>query len=285
MIVAAFYVNPISRMVKGKRKRDLRYLKEASAADRPDGHDSDVDSDESDSSSSPFQGAGSVRKTRIGRRKHRKKSEQQSMFSSSGDDDEDYAPLFGRRRRRLTMVHTKIPFVRRLWEYKTYRLPELQDLDAAGFEDLEWDYPLSRWRKMIARPVEDALAFLGLSAASKWYVNYVKDYRLARESDELIRELFLERMGLEEEMKDLEREREKADAGGENEGLGKERMSLEKRGRKLTGGLSIRTRQGEVDDERDTQAQSGFGSARGMFRRALPRRGPRPTMDEESRVD
>jgi len=63
-------------------------------------------------------------------------------------------------------------------------------------------------------------------------------------------------------------------------------MSLERSGRKLTGGLLIRTRHGgEVGDERDTQAQSGFGSAKGMFRRALPRRGPRPAMDEESRVD
>ncbi|KAK1759132.1 hypothetical protein QBC47DRAFT_397946 [Echria macrotheca] len=277
MIIAAFYVNPISRMVKGKRKRDLRYLKEALAADRPEGHDSDPeDSDTSDDSLSGDEKPGTMRnRMRIRRHKHRKKLERQPTFSE--DDDEDYAPLFGRHRGRLNMVHTKIPLVRRLWEYKTYRLPELQDLDAAGLEDLEWDYPLSRWRKMIAKPVDEVFVYLGLGGLSRRYVDYVKNYRLERESDELIRELFIERM----EIEDIEREKRRAEIESRKQGLNRDGMSSEKKGRTPTGGLSIRSKKGG-ENSPNVQVDSGQGLTRRLFRRALARGGSRPARDEES---
>lgn len=257
MIIAAFYVNPISRMVKGKRKRDLRYLKKASE-DRPEGHDSDSSDSDSDSSETDTKGTKRKRKTAVSSEHY-------------DEDDEDYAPLFGQRG---LMVHTKIPFVRRLWEYKTYRLPELEDLDTAGFEDLEWDYPLSRWRKKIAEPVEAALVKVGLRKLSRAYVDHVKRYRLERESDELIRELFLEKLELQKQLNSSNREKE-TQRGWHHRGM------LEKGARTGTG------TSGGVMSLSEGEKWGGGGFAPGpAFRRALSRRGlKRRVTDEESRVD
>ncbi|KAK0730920.1 hypothetical protein B0H67DRAFT_54401 [Lasiosphaeris hirsuta] len=233
LIAAAFYINPISRMVKGKRKRDLRYFKQASA-DRPEGHDSD-DSD-SDASDDSNETSSDIKKPK----RKRKRAANDSTSTIYNDEDDDYAPLFGHK--GLTF-HTKIPLLRRLWEYKTYRLADLEDLDA-GLEDLEWDYPISRWRKKIAEPLQAALAKLGLRKLSQSYADYVKSYVVERESDELIRELFLAKMELKEQLKSAEMEWAKA--------------------------------HGEKSSPRRP-------SAEGLFRRALSRRsGGRRQTDEES---
>ncbi|KAK3362425.1 hypothetical protein B0T25DRAFT_6339 [Lasiosphaeria hispida] len=228
LIAAAFYINPISRMVKGKRKRDLRYFKQASA-DRPEGHDSDdSDSDGSDDSNGT---ASDIKKPK----RKRKRAANDSSSTFYNDEDDDYAPLFGHK--GLTF-HTKIPLLRRLWEYKTYRLAELEDLDA-GLEDLEWDYPISRWRKKIAEPLEAALAKLGLRKLSKSYADHVKSYVVERESDELIRELFLAQMELKEQLKSAEMEwakahGEKSSPRPSAEGLFRRALSKRSGGRRQT---------------------------------------------------
>lgn len=80
-------------------------------------------------------------------------------------DDLDYAPLFGNP--ELTF-HTKIPGVRRPWEDKTYKLAELENLNA-GLEDLDWDPPLSRWRKKAVYPIKSIMACLGLHWLYDWH--------------------------------------------------------------------------------------------------------------------
>src|SRR5689334_10465739 len=106
-------------MVKGKGKSDLRRLRLAEAeARRAEGVDSDS-TDLSDDDSTIIKA-------------------EQKRHGGADDKDLDYAPLFGNP--KFTW-HTKIPFLRRLWEYRTYRLAELENLNA-GLEDLDWDYPL-----------------------------------------------------------------------------------------------------------------------------------------------
>ncbi|KAK3381256.1 hypothetical protein B0H63DRAFT_475184 [Podospora didyma] len=177
LIITAFYVNPISRMVTGKRKQDLRHLKKFSQAEGGDSDSSDS-SDDDDSS-----------KNTIKAKKKRRGADDATDASSltivddNDDDDSNYAPLFGKP--ELTW-HTKIPYVRRLWEWKTYRLHELEDLNA-GLENLDWDYPLSHWRKKVADPVRLMMVRLGLHRLSEAYGRHEETYQQNRQSDELVR--------------------------------------------------------------------------------------------------
>jgi len=69
-----------------------------------------------------------------------------SESENTGDDDREYSHLFGR-----WDWHSHIPGVRRLWEWKLYKVRR-----ATGHrmrrsqERYEWDYPLSRWRHRVA---------------------------------------------------------------------------------------------------------------------------------------
>ncbi|KAK5658057.1 hypothetical protein OQA88_2613 [Cercophora sp. LCS_1] len=103
-----------------------------------------------------------------------------------------YAPLFG----RYTFIGL-VPFIRKLWRYRPYRVVELEGLDP-GMEDLEWDYPLSRIRKTMAWPVEELLRRAGLGKLGKAYRKHERQYRLGRQRDGLVRQLMEEKMEMKE---------------------------------------------------------------------------------------
>ncbi|KAK5658045.1 hypothetical protein OQA88_2601 [Cercophora sp. LCS_1] len=194
-------MNPISRMVKGKKKSDLRPLQKIREK-RKTGDDSDLSDSSDDDSIKAIRAQNLKRKqTYNSNDSIISNTDTSSRFKVVDKEDLDYAPLFGNRK---LMWHTKIPLVRRLWEYKTYQLDELRNLDA-GLEDLDWDYPLSRWRKNAISPVTLLMGRLGLQELGDRYARHERDYRKNRQSDELIRELeelqrelrILERAGLE----------------------------------------------------------------------------------------
>ncbi|KAK5654263.1 hypothetical protein OQA88_7438 [Cercophora sp. LCS_1] len=64
-----------------------------------------------------------------------------SISSATDDDEREYAYLFGR-----WDWHTRIPFIRRLWLWKLYRIRGQRHRLRRSQEGVEWDYPLSRWR-------------------------------------------------------------------------------------------------------------------------------------------
>jgi len=257
MIIMAFGVNPITRAVKARRNNE-RFRKLRTSAHRLGDHDSDYassDDDDSDDSGSEF-----------GTRRYKKTIQKD-------EEDDDYAPLFGRR--GLT-IHTKIPLLRRLWEYKVYRLPEAKDFDEVGLTDLEWDYPLRRCRKWIVKSIEDTLSRVGLGGLARRYADYIVKSRLERESDDLIKELFLERMRLEEEeAKAVQMEKEQKGKGIQKEGE-TEHQGVFGRSSRTGTGLSVVSVAG-------IEHEGGPGPA---FRRMLSRRGARGRVeDEENGVD
>jgi len=212
LIIIAFYVNPISRKIKRNRKRDFRRIKEKKT-DPADEVESDSSDSSDDDSNSPSAKAAKQKRRATGTI-----TDRSSTFLD--DSDLDYAPLFGNP--KFTW-HTKIPIVRRLWEYKIYRLAELENLNA-GLEDLDWDYPLSRLRKTAASPVRSFMIWLGLDGLSERYVEHEKNYRGKRQSDELVREFLEAQMELraqeKEQAKARVRERASAENGGSTPGVG-----------------------------------------------------------------
>ncbi|RYP70945.1 hypothetical protein DL770_008179 [Monosporascus sp. CRB-9-2] len=110
-----------------------------------------VDSESEESDSSDNGGA------RAGRKPDEKPNHDASSSTSSrrsitaqwsiDEEDDEYARFFGLRGFTL---HTKIPLVRRLWEYSIYCDTEFAQLDS-GLEPFDWDYPLSRWYKKSLR--------------------------------------------------------------------------------------------------------------------------------------
>jgi len=257
MIVMAFGINPITRVVKARRNHG-RFIKRLdTSAHRLGDHDSDYASSDCDDSND----SGSESASRRSKQKIQKEEE-----------DDQYAPLFGRR--DLT-IHTKIPLLRRLWEYHVYQLPELTDFVDAGLTDFEWDYPLNRCRKWIVWPVKSTLSRVGLGGRDRVFADYIEDYRLARESNELVTELV--RLG-DEEMKAAQMEKEGKGKGVQNDGE-TEHQGLHGRKVSRTGtGLSV-----IGVSVADSEHGGGPGPA---FRRMLSRRGARGRVeDEENGVD
>lgn len=80
---------------------------------------------------------------------HRARAREDEEYSGSentGDDDREYSHLFGR-----WDWHSHIPGVRRLWEWKLYKVRrETRHRMRRSQERYEWDYPLSRWRHRLA---------------------------------------------------------------------------------------------------------------------------------------
>lgn len=69
-----------------------------------------------------------------------------SESEDSGDDDDRYSRLLGKWE-----WNRHIPVVRRLWEWKLYRVRQrARHRIRRSQEEFEWDYPLSRWRRRLA---------------------------------------------------------------------------------------------------------------------------------------
>ncbi|KAK3349281.1 hypothetical protein B0T25DRAFT_238246 [Lasiosphaeria hispida] len=171
LLLAAFFVNDISRMARSKTKEDQ--LDEDGAVS---GSLSVPDSDESDSDSD------ADRKTR----NLKKKKDPITL----GSEVREYALLFG-----YFDFHTKVPLVRQLWKNWPYRVEELEGLG----EDLEWDYPLSRFRKRLVEPANEVLLRIGLRKLGAAYLNHERAYILDRTSDGLVKQLLKEKMELREQ--------------------------------------------------------------------------------------
>jgi len=173
MIVAAFYINDISRMAKRSPKAN-EFNEHGATRDSPADHDSDADSDTDMDPKSGVATAG---------HQHRRSAH----FPA---EDKEYAPLFG-----VFNFHTSIPFVRRLWKYWPYREglgEELEDL-----EDLDWDYPLSRYRKKVMGPVNHVLLHIGLRRLGTAYLDHERRYMLDHTPDGLYKQLLREKIDLE----------------------------------------------------------------------------------------
>ncbi|KAK4445379.1 hypothetical protein QBC34DRAFT_164894 [Podospora aff. communis PSN243] len=80
---------------------------------------------------------------------------------NTGDEETQYAHLFNR-----WTWHTHIPYVRRLWEWKLYKIRRQKHLMRRSQEGMEWDYPLSRWRYRIVWVFRG----LGRSVRRRWWV-------------------------------------------------------------------------------------------------------------------
>jgi len=72
---------------------------------------------------------------------HPDHSDSYSDSEATVDDDREYALLF-----RRWNWHTRIPYIRRLWEWKLYTVRRQRHRMRRSQEGVEWDYPLSRWR-------------------------------------------------------------------------------------------------------------------------------------------
>jgi len=101
---------------------------------------------------------------------------------ATGGEDGDYAYLFGR-----FSLHTRIPYLRRLWKYHVYKLNLLEDVDT-GLDDFVWDYPLRRFRKNLMAPAEKVLLALGLRQLWESYHKHETSYR-QREYEEYNQEI------------------------------------------------------------------------------------------------
>ncbi|RYP77399.1 hypothetical protein DL771_001194 [Monosporascus sp. 5C6A] len=132
IVVIVFPLKPTVRKTKTIiRKRQRRRL------ENPLPHGGEVGDSESEESDSSDDGAGSS--TSSGR--------SITAQRSIDEEDDEYARFFGLRGFAL---HTKVPLVRRLWQYRIYYDSEFGQLDS-GLEPFDWDYPLSRWYKMNLR--------------------------------------------------------------------------------------------------------------------------------------
>jgi hypothetical protein len=82
------------------------------------------------------------------------------------DDNSRYAHLFNR-----WTWHTRIPYVRQLWEWKLYKIRRQKHLMRRSQEGMEWDYPLSRWRYGIVWVIRK----LGRSIRRRWRARRSRD--------------------------------------------------------------------------------------------------------------
>ncbi|RYP50349.1 hypothetical protein DL768_004114 [Monosporascus sp. mg162] len=150
IVVIVFPLNPRIRKAKNiMHRRPRRRLENPLPLG---GEVADSESDESDSSDDG--GA------RAGREPDDKPNHDTSSLASSrcsiraersiDEEDDEYARFFSLRGFTL---HTKIPFVRRLWQYNIYYDTELGQLDS-GLEPFDWDYPLGRWYKKNLRFID-----------------------------------------------------------------------------------------------------------------------------------
>ncbi|RYP13610.1 hypothetical protein DL765_006811 [Monosporascus sp. GIB2] len=141
--VIVFSRNPTIR----KTKKIIRKSRRRHLENPPPLGGEVVDSESDESDSSDDEGA------RPGRKPDNKLNYDASSSTSSrrsttversiDEEDDEYARFFGLRGFTL---HTKIPLVRRLWEYSIYHDTEFDQLDS-GLEPYDWDYPLNRWYK------------------------------------------------------------------------------------------------------------------------------------------
>jgi len=171
LILVAFNLNRITKIASTEIAR--RRGKRPGAAGAPrkaaDGDDSGSDSDNDSvqqrmSSDTQPKTAGS------------------SENLAAGGGDGDYAYLFGR-----FSLHTRIPYLRRLWKYHVYKLNLLEDVDT-GLDDFVWDYPLRRFRKNLMAPAEKVLLALGLRQLWESYHKHETTYR-QREYEEYNQEI------------------------------------------------------------------------------------------------
>ncbi|KAK0716273.1 hypothetical protein B0H67DRAFT_260560 [Lasiosphaeris hirsuta] len=191
LILGACYINRVARMASKRPKKRAGPGGGSTATNTTKEHDSD--SSDSDLDSKPH----------LSRHHHhhhhhhriRSLSRRESIDShtigdtfTEEDENSDYAPLFHHFR-----FHHRIPLLRRLWKYGTYRVWELEGLDA-GLEEFEWDYPLNQFRKMATWPVEEALRRVGLAKLSNRYSDHERAWRSNQEDDETMRQLVREKM-------------------------------------------------------------------------------------------
>ncbi|RYP10646.1 hypothetical protein DL764_000530 [Monosporascus ibericus] len=143
IVVIVFPLNPTIRKTKTiMRKGQRRHLELPLPLG---GEVGDSESEESDSSDDGGSRAGRKPDDKPIHDARSSTSSRGSMTAERSIDevDDKYAHFFGLRDFTL---HTKIPLVRRLWEYAIYYDTEFDQLDS-GLEPFDWDYPLSRWYK------------------------------------------------------------------------------------------------------------------------------------------
>jgi len=220
LVMGALYINQVARIAKKKgRKRGPQLPSNAGTVTTS----VDPDSDESDSdveSASAHQ-----HRFRPRRRKNKGRRDQAGRKAvvdqeeedndEEEDEDDEYARLLGRFK-----FHHKIPFVRRLWKYDTYQAMDFEGRHVGsddGVEEIVWDYPLNRCRKMAAWPVKATLEWMGLAKLSQAFYGYETERQLMEEPDERVREL------LREQINTREASRVRQQALSKNGGVGGDR--------------------------------------------------------------